>query len=599
MEDKVCLWISAGENACVKVFLLPEGEKVFSPEETEMWEGKPFAKFTLEKGRYLVSVERSGCYSVDQCIELEQDTRISLPALLRECRGFEPREDRHVFIHQKEAWDAMSPDADARWQPYSVIYDTPYFRKEQRTAGAYRITTQNELLAFLREQEKKNPWLTLFSLGKTGIYDLEIPLVVFTKDLSAPAASVEEVGALLQRGNKPVVFYQAQIHGNEPASGEAALGMIAYLSTPEGMALLDRIHIVIMPRMNPEGALLFQRYNGQGLDLNRDYLAARGRETRVSIRVFHAFLPCLVLDGHEFLGRKGIKERVFRDEDIQLSGGCAPNADPELMNSSLSLLDSSVKELARMGLRSFFYRGHFSGSGMATAIRYFAEIGAPTVLIESRGIDMGTERFRRRVMGHFTVARTCLEAVAENPEYFLENSRRERAHFENPYDREFVLEGKYTDDPETDASYPVAFFDTETGDLRKKADKSVPVFRVPVRTRPRPQSYLIPLGKAWDAFLVSLLERHRIRYELREKGTALSLRAFEKAETGYRLAEAREVVFPDGALEIPVSQKTSHIVSFLFEMDSADPVEAKKMILMNGLFFPRSETFIYRRENTN
>ena len=113
---------------------------------------------------------------------------------------------------------------------------------------------------------------------------------------------------------------------------------------------------------------------------------------------------------------------------------------------------------------------------------------------------------------------------------------------------------------------------------KKKADKSVPVFRVPVRTRPRPQSYLIPLGETWEQLLISLLERHRIRYELRDQGTELSLRAFEKTETGYRLAEAREVAFPNGALEIPVAQPMSHIVSFLFEMDSADDYNISSIV---------------------
>jgi len=362
---------------------------------------------------------------------------------------------------------------------------------------------------------------------------------------------------------------------------------------------LERLHVVMIPRLNPEGALLFQRRNGKGLDLNRDYIAVHGRETKASLRVFHAFLPSLVIDGHEFNGRKGIKERVFRDEDILLSGGCAPNAHPEMMDSSLSLLDKSVKELDRLGLRTFFYRNHFSGAGMATAIRYLAELGAPTVLIESRGIDMGTERFHRRVMGHFTVARTCLETVAENPEYFLENARREQAHFENPYDREFVLEGAYTDDPATDPAYPVAFFDTETGELKKREEKRAVVFRLPVRTRPRPRSYLIPLGEAWETSLISLLERHSIRYELREKGTALCLRAFEKASDGYRLSEPKEVVFPQGALEVPVSQRASHIVSFLFEMDSVDPVEAKKLAKLDAFFFPQASCSVYRREREN
>lgn len=596
MKETVSLLVCSEKDAHIQVLLLPDGTKTFFPNLVEPWADGQHTRFSLEKGRYLVCLKKSGCYSLERCVDLEQDTSILLPALPRIGRGFEPREDGRVFFHEKAAWDKMAPDEDARWEQYRVIYDTPYFRKAQRENSAHCITTQNELLAFLLEHEKKNPNLSLFFLGKTGIYDLEIPLAVFSKDLPPNISSIEEAGEMLQQGSKPVVFYQAQIHGNEPASGEAALGMISYLSTPEGEALLDQIHVVIMPRMNPEGALLFNRRGGQGLDLNRDYLAAKGRETQASIRVFHAFLPCVVLDGHEAAGRKGIKSRIERNEDIQLSGGCAPNADPAFIDGNVALLDRSLEELNRMGLRTFFFRDHISGAGMATAIRYFAELGAPTVLIESRGIDLGTERFHRRVMGQFTVARACLEAVAENPAYYLQLSRKEMAHFADPYDREFVLEGAYTDDPEIVPAYPIEFLDTETGEVKKREQKRVAVFRVPVRTRPRPQSYLIPLGEVGDEALVSLLEKHYIQYQRREKGTALWLRAFEKEGDSYRLSALKEVSFPEGALEIPVAQRTSHIVSFLFEPDSVDPVEAKKNIALDALFFPETNCCIYRRE---
>ena len=56
------------------------------------------------------------------------------------------------------------------------------------------------------------------------------------------------------------------------------------------------------------------------------------------------------------------------------------------------------------------------------------------------------------------------------------------------------------------------------------------------------------------------------------------------------------MVFPRGALEVPVNQSTSHIVSFLFEMDSVDPVEAKKLAKLDAFFFPKIGCTVYRRE---
>ena len=43
----------------------------------------------------------------------------------------------------------------------------------------------------------KNPWLSLLSLGKTGIYDLEIPLVVISTDIENGVMTIRPLEGLM------------------------------------------------------------------------------------------------------------------------------------------------------------------------------------------------------------------------------------------------------------------------------------------------------------------------------------------------------------------------------------------------------------------
>jgi len=596
MNNPFYLRVTSEESACIRVFSSPEETVEYTPILTKTSDGKRQSLFSLEKGRYLIRLEQKDCYTVEQCTEVEADTALSLFSSPREERGFEPKEEAKIFSHKKEAWDRIAPNWDSRWEPYRVIFKTPYFQRERNTVGAFRTTSHEELLAFLNKHEKTNPYLSLFSLGKTAVYGLEIPLAVFSEDLPPNLSSPEEAGAILQKSTKPVVYYQAQIHGNEPGGGEGALAVISYLSTPQGQALLKKLHLVILPRVNPDGALLFRRTNALGADLNRDFFPLRHRETQAAVRAFRAFSPCLVLDGHEYNGNKKKSGRILRYDDIQVSAGTAPNSDPELMERNHSLLFRAQEELKHVGLTGFFYRDHISGSEIATATRYFAERGAATVLIESRGIHLGTARFPRRVMGQFTVVRSCLETVAENAASFLQIAQRERKHFEHPFDRDFVLEGAYTDHSETDPVYPLPFYDTETGERVKTDERIIPVFRIPVRTRPRPKAYVLPLGCVWEKTILTWLERQKVQFFLKEAGTSLSLRGYEKTEERYRLTDEHSVSFPNGAVEIPLSQEACHLISFLLEPDCADSEEAKKKLKANALLFPETTYEVYRKE---
>ena len=598
MEKKIILTVETPEGARIRVFSVEHPDEKDLHKETELAPVSvgEVTKFELVPDRYVIRQEKSGFYTSDRCLDLTEDTTLSLPLEERFGYGYEPSEEQVNFFY--EGWDKFAPDEDDRWAPYEVIFDTPAFQKREG-AGKHRVYTNEEMWDFVLEEEKKNPNMKVYTLFESRVYNLPAPIAVFSKELPEGDLTLEELGAALQKTGKPVVHYQAQIHGNETSGGNAALGLIKYLATPEGEKLLDKIHLYIIPRANPEGALLYRRTGGKGLDLNRDYLSLYSAENQGGFRAFRAFRPCLVIDAHELRSRK--LSREMRYEDIQLSSGVAPNADPEFLDNNLNLLYEATYEMQKYGIRNYFYLDHVSGVEMSTSTRFFVERGAMTVLIECRGINLGNERSRRRVMGQFTAARKMLEEVAEHPEKYATAARREQESYLNPFDREFVVEGAYTDDPEHDPKFPITYFDVQTGETLRTEDKPLTVYRKIVRTRPRPKCYVLPLGKVWEAELIALLDRQFITYEKRDPSERYELTQFVRKEGKIALSEKQTRTFPKGALVIPVAQEASRIVSFLFEADCPDSKAAKELFTLEkhlqGFFFPEGDEFdVFREE---
>lgn len=63
--------------------------------------------------------------------------------------------------------------------------------------------------------------------------------------------------------DKTPVMIQTQQHGNEPIGTESALKVIKELSTgnTRAMKILNELYVLIIVRVNPDGAELWQRYN--------------------------------------------------------------------------------------------------------------------------------------------------------------------------------------------------------------------------------------------------------------------------------------------------------------------------------------------------
>jgi hypothetical protein len=75
----------------------------------------------------------------------------------------------------------------------------------------------------------------------------------------------------------PRIYISTGIHGDEPAGPLAALQLIREDSWP------DSCEIILCPCLNPVGFAQNKRENGQGIDLNRDYLHLQSSEVRAHV----------------------------------------------------------------------------------------------------------------------------------------------------------------------------------------------------------------------------------------------------------------------------------------------------------------------------
>ena len=105
---------------------------------------------------------------------------------------------------------------------------------------------------------------------------------------------------------KVPLFIQGGIHGNEYEGVDASMQLIERLATtpngadPEVDAILDNSVVLFNPIQNPDGRVLGQRANGNGFDLNRDFLTQSQSETKASISIMQAWLPPDMLDLHGY-----------------------------------------------------------------------------------------------------------------------------------------------------------------------------------------------------------------------------------------------------------------------------------------------------------
>ena len=294
----------------------------------------------------------------------------------------------------------------------NIEINTPAFDKKKG------FTKYDEMMVFLKEKiANHKDEVTLDFVGESQ-KGKKIPILFFNRK---------------NDNNKVKVFFQAGLHGNEPASTEGILYLIdQILNNSKYNKLLDRITLAIIPMANIDGYEKNNRYASNGLDLNRDHTKLLAKESKCLKQAFSDFEAEVSVDFHEYtpfrkdfakLGTFGISN-IYDVMFLYTGNLNVPKNLREYTN--FRFVENARSFLTKNNLRHHDYLSshkfqgsiHFKqGSNSSrSSCTAFALTNSISSLIEVRGVGIGKKSFKRRVNSTFLVALSYLETSYSNVE---------------------------------------------------------------------------------------------------------------------------------------------------------------------------------------
>ncbi|MCU0633424.1 MAG: M14 family metallopeptidase [Gemmatimonadaceae bacterium] len=181
-------------------------------------------------------------------------------------------------------------------------------RTRAERTGYTETTRHDEIRPFLDSVAAAAPGAVhVTSMGRTT-QGRELWMAIAARPLVRTPAEARRLG-------RPVVYVQANIHAGEVEGKEAVLALLRYLARDPRRNVLDSLVWLVVPNYNADGnetvgpqarqryeqngpALVGQRPNAAGLDLNRDYVKAEAPETRAALAIVDAWRPHVFVDCH-------------------------------------------------------------------------------------------------------------------------------------------------------------------------------------------------------------------------------------------------------------------------------------------------------------
>jgi hypothetical protein len=475
------------------------------------------------------------------------------------------------------------------------------------SSGFKKTSTYNEVVEFVFEAQKKSDKIHVLRLT-TSTEGRMIPLVVISHEgVKSPAE--------LRMTNKPAVLIMANIHAGEVEGKEAAMMLIREIVTRQFEGILDHQVVLVIPIFNADGNEKFGknrrdngpelagvRYNGQFLDLNRDYLKLESPEVNALVTLFNEWDPILFVDLHTTNGS-------YHREPVTYTTQVNPNSDPELSRYMWEkFFPAAAQTLKKKYKVDSVPYGNFvdrtkpekGWRNHAFNARYGNNYGGLrnrfAILVE----NYSHADFKTRVMGCFGFIKSILLYSNLHAAEMQRMCRASDAKTQTGYCKEkFALEFKNEKlmeltiksyqfkiekiKPEERHKYPPWYGDAIAKKTDILKDYKVDYFckAVPVKSIPLPGAYII---LPFHDDIINKLKSHGITLEKIRKAVKLPVEHFvmKEIKPAKRLYqghvflsikghyEEKEVTVPENSYYVSMKQPLARLIPVLLEPESED-----------------------------
>lgn len=261
--------------------------------------------------------------------------------------------------------------------------------KEKTIHGRY--LTLEEVLPVLNRLNKNN---NLLEIGKSvqgrSIYSYKIG-----------AGSVK-------------LFWWSQMHGNESTTTKAVLDFLNFLNSDLELAqeFLKHFTFLIIPILNPDGAVMYTRENANKVDLNRDSQQLTQPESQLLRKVFEDFQPDFCYNLHDQRTIFGVGD-TGKPATVSF---LAPSYNDEREINETRLKAINLIVAMNNVLKNYIpgQIGRFDDSFNINCIGdTFQYLGVPTVLFEAGHFPNDYEREETRKYIFLALLASCY-AIVEN-----------------------------------------------------------------------------------------------------------------------------------------------------------------------------------------
>jgi hypothetical protein len=498
---------------------------------------------------------------------------------------------------------------------FALLAAVPTYATEPLTVaeatGYTRTSLYQDVLDFIYTVETTSGLVAVAPLA-TSAEGQMIPLVILSKEGVCTPAELRATG-------KPAMLIMANIHAGEVEGKEACQMLIREVASGRLARLLDHQVILVIPIFNPDGndklgqnrhdngpELAGVRFNGQGLDLNRDYTKLESPEVRALVHLFSTWDPVLLVDIHTTDGS-------YHREPVTYATSSNPNTSLALMDY---MWQKFFPDIARMlkqesGFDSLPYgvfndREHPENGWVNDAIE--AHYGTNYIGLRNRlailDENYSYADFKTRVLASFAFVRAILEfsgAHATEIAALVTRTDGETAagYFRQQFVSKAALEklmdvtvksyefAKEPIKPEDRAKYPPWVHDFLLKPTEVLRDYTVPYLALarPKRTVPLALGYVVLPG---HDEAVRNLQAHGITIGTLVHGCRMPAERFviDKIELAKSLYQGHvlltiaghydngEVELPAGSAFVDMRQPLARLIPVLLEPTSTDGLAA-------------------------